>query len=88
MENPAKTLRISRLHEQGDDGDLRDTTAAERIAMMWQLALDAWAFQGEPVEPQFQRHVVRIIRGRKDIPRDDQSYDGNVSNGLGSAIRE
>jgi hypothetical protein len=33
--------------------------------MMWQLALDAWEFKGEPViEPRLQRHVVRIIRGK------------------------
>lgn len=39
-------------------------TADERVGMMWQLALDAWAMKGEPVvEPRLQRDVVRIIRG-------------------------
>lgn len=57
------TLRIVRLAEQGNEADLAGLTAAERIAMMWQLALDAWAFMGEPVvESRLPRHVVRVIR--------------------------
>ena len=55
-------VRISRLQDQGDETDLENTTAAERVGMMWQLALDAWAFMGEPVEPRLPRHVVRIYR--------------------------
>jgi hypothetical protein len=39
-------------------------TAAERLAMMWPLALDAWAFKGEPVvEPRLPRPLVRLVRG-------------------------
>jgi len=31
--------------------------------MMWQLALDAWAFKGEPIpEDDLQRSIVRVIR--------------------------
>jgi hypothetical protein len=37
------------LADHGREDDLRKTTAEERIAMMWPLALDAWAFKGEPV---------------------------------------
>jgi hypothetical protein len=56
-------VRVSKLSEQGTEGDLRETTPAQRIEMMWQLALDAWAFMGEPVvEPRLPRHVVRLVR--------------------------
>ncbi len=57
------SIRVTRLRDQGQEPDLRQTTPAERIGMMWQLALDAWAFKGEPVaEPRLPRHVVRVIR--------------------------
>lgn len=59
-------VRRSRLHDQGRENDLDGTTPAERIGMMWQLALDAWAMMGQPiVEPRLPRHVVRTIRGRR-----------------------
>ena len=57
-----RAIRVKRLHDPDED-DLARTTAEERIGMMWQLALDAWAFRGEPVaEPRLQRQVVRVIR--------------------------
>jgi hypothetical protein len=56
-------VRKSTLAEQGTEDDLRDTTVEERLEMMWQLALDAWAMKGEKVEPRLPRHVVRVIRG-------------------------
>lgn len=55
-------VRLSTLAEQGDDHDLDGTTVEERFAIMWQLALDAWAFMGQPVEPRLPRHIVRIHR--------------------------
>lgn len=55
-------VRISTLSEQGEEPDLDGTTVEERLAMMWPLALDAWAFMGEPVEPRLPRHLVRILR--------------------------
>jgi hypothetical protein len=54
--------RISTLAEQGEEADLVGTTVEERLAMMWPLALDAWAFMGKPVEPRLPRHLVRILR--------------------------
>jgi hypothetical protein len=54
-------VRKTSLKEESDD--LENTTAAERWAMMWQLALDAWAFRGETVaEPKLQRHIIRVYR--------------------------
>jgi len=39
------------------------TTAAERLSMMWRLALDAWAMSGRPL-PTYSRSEApgRIIR--------------------------
>ena len=60
---PRRMIRIRKLHDQESEPDLRETTPAERLGMMWQLALDAWAFKGEAVaEPGLPRHVVRVVR--------------------------
>jgi hypothetical protein len=59
----AKTIRIVTLQEQDKQDDLQSTTAAQRLEMMWQLTLDAWAFKGDPVaEFPLQRNLVRVIR--------------------------
>jgi hypothetical protein len=58
-------VRKSTLREQGRDDDLRHLSIEDRLGMMWQLAIDAWAMKGEDVAKQeFQRHVERVIRGR------------------------
>ena len=63
VENPIRAMRITHLKEQGQEADLEGSSAADRISMMWQLALDAWAFLGEPVaEPRLPRHIVRVHR--------------------------
>ncbi len=54
-------IRKTSLKEETDD--LKNTTPTERWAMMWQLALDAWAFKGETVaEPKLQRHIIRVYQ--------------------------
>lgn len=64
MDNNRSIIRVSHLQDQGTEDDLRNTTAEERWGMMWQLAVDAWAFKGEQVdESSFRRDVVRVIRG-------------------------
>jgi hypothetical protein len=60
--------RKSRLQDQGNERDLRDTTPEQRIGMMWQLALDAWSISGADVDAPMARHMVRIVRGK---PRAD-----------------
>lgn len=66
MSDPTRTIRVMSLHERGQDVDLKGTTPAERLSMMWQLTLDAWAFKGETlVEPRLPRHVVRLHRGER-----------------------
>ena len=66
-EMAVKTSEIRRSNlrsqERADIQDLSRTTPAERLQMMWQLALDAWAFKGEPVaELRLPRHIVRVLR--------------------------
>lgn len=64
MIEPDRTIRVRPLAAQGAEDDLRDTTPEERLEMMWPLAVDAWAFKGEPVgESRLLRHVVRVVRG-------------------------
>lgn len=63
MTKQARTVRIQKLSDQGKESDLTRTTPVERLEMMWQLALDAWAFKGESVaEPRLPRHIVRVLR--------------------------
>lgn len=59
----AKTVRVVTLQEQDKQDDLQSTTPAQRLEMMWQLTLDAWAFKGEPVaELRLPRHIIRVLR--------------------------
>jgi hypothetical protein len=63
MGKPVYMVRTQKLSDQGKESDLKRTTAAERLDMMWQLALDAWAFKGEKfAEAGLPRHLVRILR--------------------------
>ena len=64
MADATKTIRVTRLSDQGSEADLVGTTAEQRIEMMWQLAVDAWAMMGIQVdESTFSRHVERVVRG-------------------------
>jgi hypothetical protein len=55
-------IRVYRLGEEPDDDLSATTTAAERLAMMWPLAVDAWASSGKEI-PDYPRNEtpVRII---------------------------
>jgi hypothetical protein len=56
-------VRLTRLSEQGKEDDLRMSTPAERLAMVWPLTLDAWLFKGRSVgEPRLQKHIVCVKR--------------------------
>ena len=68
MTNPSRKVRISTLQEQGLEDDLKDTTPSQRVDMMWQLAVDAWALMGVADAPM-DRHVVRVIRGKQTYLR-------------------
>ncbi len=56
-------IRVYRLGEEPDDDLSATTTASERLAMMWPLAVDAWASSGKEI-PDYPRNQmpVRIIR--------------------------
>ena len=60
-------VRIIRQTDPEPARDVAGLEGVQRLAMMWQLALDAWAFKGERehAESRLQRHVVRIHRGRR-----------------------
>ena len=63
MSGTDRSVRVKKLGENDDLDLLKNTTPAERINMVWQLTLDAWAFKGEPVtNPKMDRSVVRVIR--------------------------
>lgn len=58
-------LKKSTLQEQDDRGIISDASPAERIAMVWQMTIDTWAFMDpESAQSEFQRHVVRVERRR------------------------
>ena len=61
MPSEPKTVRVLKLKEQDRNDDLKRTTPAQRLAMMWQLTMDAWPFKVEPVS-KFQGDAVRVIR--------------------------
>lgn len=54
-----------RVRQLGDDDEtiLHDTTPEQRIGMMWELVVQAWAVAGIPI-PDYERHEmpVRITR--------------------------
>lgn len=46
------------------DADVLAMTPDERVAMVWQLTLDAWAVAGREI-PRYARHAMpgRMVRG-------------------------
>ncbi len=53
------------LSRRNDDDLSGSTTAAERLAMMWPLALEAWLLTGAPL-PSYERAEaeVRVIEAQ------------------------
>jgi hypothetical protein len=57
---PTRKLRLG--DPEGDDG-LRGHSASERVMMVWQLTLQAWAFKEDlRDEPRLRRDVGRVVR--------------------------
>jgi hypothetical protein len=56
-------VRRYRLGEEPADDLSSSTTAEQRLAMMWPLALEAWSLTGQPL-PDYTRESipVRVIR--------------------------
>lgn len=60
-----KVRKIS-LEEEGRDSDLANLTPSERVALVWPLTVQAWAFKdGKWDEPRLRRDVVRTQRNRR-----------------------
>lgn len=65
MPNTRVVRRIP-LSEEGRTDDAARLTPSERVAMMWQLAMQARMFKDGAVdEPRLRRDVGRVIRGRR-----------------------
>ena len=64
----ARVFRSAEAAQQAEDEYWAAFTPAQRVAMMWQLALDAWAFRGErSAESRLPRSVVRIHRRQASL---------------------
>ena len=54
------------LHQSDESDGLKNKTPQQLIGMMWQLALDAWAFKENlNAEPRLQKHIV-VVKNRKN----------------------
>lgn len=63
MDRSGYRTRLRRLDQEGDDDDVRHLSPALRVAMVWQLTVQAWMFkEGRWHEPRLRRDVVRIVR--------------------------
>ena len=63
-----RDVRVRRVTQSEDEAsaDVSHLSPGERMAMMWQLAVQAWMFkEGLTDEPRLRRDVVRTIRGRR-----------------------
>lgn len=55
-------VRVVPLRHPPDDDLSATTTAEQRIAMMWPLALDAWSTMGRPLPAYSRDHApVRLV---------------------------
>jgi len=60
----AYRVRKTTLADEGHDPYVKTLSPSDRVAMVWQLTLQAWAFK-EPGfrEPRLRRDVVHTRRG-------------------------
>ena len=54
--------RKTTLLQEADEVWTDALDPAERIAMVWQLTMQSWAFKGLEHEPRLRRDVVRVVR--------------------------
>ncbi len=68
--------RKTTLGQEADEVWTDALEPAERIAMVWQLTMQAWAFKGLDHEPRLRRDVVRIVRRRPGDIADVAELEG------------
>jgi len=57
------TVRRSTLAEQGTENDWDSLTPGERMGLIEQLNIDAWAMKGEDIRGQrMRKDVVRVFK--------------------------
>jgi hypothetical protein len=63
-------VHLYRLGEEPGEDQSRLNTPEERLAMMWELAQDAWSLTGRPL-PEYRRHETPVTcrPWRVDRPR-------------------
>ena len=66
-------VAVRRLDENRDDiSDV--TTASQRIAMMWPLAVEAWRVAGRPIPDYDRAHTpCRVFRAGEPRPDDSDT---------------
>ena len=69
-------VRKVRLGQEPPDDLCSTTTAAERLAMVWQLTLDAWAMAGREI-PDYLRSEMPIHVRRLGDPPVAATKDGS-----------
>lgn len=60
-------VRVGTLEAPPRDNLAATTTVADRIAMMWPLAFEAWTFAGLPI-PDYRRQDAPIVVTRAGDP--------------------
>jgi hypothetical protein len=61
-------IRVYRLGGGPGDDLSGVTTVAERLAMMWPLALEAWALTGRPLPTYARQEIPLSTRSSGDLP--------------------
>jgi hypothetical protein len=54
-------VRLQRLGHEENDDLLARTSAEERLAMVWELTVQAWALTGRPM-PCYTRDETPVVR--------------------------
>ncbi len=64
MAKNRSNYRVRKLDSfEARDNDLKDVPPEDRVAMVWPLTIDVWAFMGYDIaESRLSRHIVRVVR--------------------------
>ena len=68
--NDSLPIRKSSFQRETEDNEIAILSPSERVALMWQLTVDAWSFTVDAcsfkenfnAESRLQRHIVSIRR--------------------------